>query len=256
VLAVCAALAIAGCGPGVERAARRAASAGACSETRYASEQPPSAMLVLLDRSSSMSDADKWSVVSQAIVDAFDQDVFDALHLGLYSAPSGDVAGPSCIFGLPVPCQAPSLPQVALAEAGANKSTANLGVRSDVAEWLTLNGPDLGTGDGMPLYAAINAAIASLQAAPVAGHRILFVLTDGSINCGQLGSRPGFGDCNGCDHEWEDPLNLVTRLTSANQDPSAPVETFFVGLPGADSFDASACNAPPYHMRLALSAMA
>ena len=39
-------------------------------------------------------------------------------------------------------------------------------------------------------------------------------------------------------------------------DPAAPVQTFVIGVPGADTYDSSGCNAPPYHMRLALSAFA
>jgi hypothetical protein len=42
---------------------------------------------------------------------------------------------------------------------------------------------------------------------------------------------------------------------AANHDLQHPVETFIVGLPGADTTGAD-CNSPPYHMRLALSAMA
>jgi len=45
-------------------------------------------------------------------------------------------------------------------------------------------------------------------------------------------------------------------VADARDDVDAPVETFVIGVPGADTFDSSACEYPPYHMRAALSAIA
>jgi hypothetical protein len=227
-----------------------------CAEATYAAEQSPAAMIVVLDRSSSMAQQNKWVFAAQAIVQALDQDVFDSMSLALYAAPSGSVTGPACIFNLPVACQAPPFPQIDLVLAGQAKSSDPSGVRRDIKDWLTANAPDTGLGDASPLYSALQAAIGTLQAWPDDGTRILFVVTDGSISCNEFSSRPGFGDCNGCVRDWEDPNNLVALLAEANDHPSAPIETFVVGVPGADTYDPTACEYPPYRMRLALSAIA
>jgi hypothetical protein len=232
-----------------------------CATAKYSAQPAPAAMLVLLDRSSSMAEGSKWSSATQAIVQALDGDTFDSMSVGLLSAPSGSEMGPSCIFGTQVACQAPGAPQVGLALAGSAKSSQP-GVRQMIKDWLNANSPDTGLGDATPLYAGMQSAIAALKAwQPPAGQaagarRILMVVTDGSIDCTQFSSRSGYADCNGCDHEWENPSNLVTLVGQANQDPAAPVDTFVVGVPGADTFDSSACMYPPYHMRLALSAIA
>jgi len=243
-------------GPGVFDSGPRIDSAfDSCAEATYAGEQEPAAMLVVLDKSSSMAQGGKWTAAAQAIVQALDKDVFDSVHLGLYAAPSAALTGPECIFGLPVSCLAPPFPQIDLTLAGASKSTDPNGVRRGIKDWFSTNSPDTGLGDASPLYDALVNAIATIQSWPVAGERILFVVTDGSISCGQLSSRPGFGDCNECDHDWEHPGNIIGLLQSASVGPS-PVHTFIVGVPGADTNDATGCTYPPYSMRLALSAMA
>lgn len=227
-----------------------------CASADYQARQAPAAMMVVLDRSSSMADNGKWLTASHAIVEALDQDVFDSMWVGFYAAPSGSAAGPACIGGLPVACQAPAFPQIDLQPAGANKSTDPMGVRHDIKTWVANNQPDNGLGDASPLYAGIQAALLSLSEWKPDGKRILFVVTDGTLSCAQFSMRPGFGDCNGCDHDWEDPNNIADLLRKANQADKKPVESFVVGVPGADSYDPQGCGYPPYHMRLALSAIA
>jgi hypothetical protein len=228
-----------------------------CAEAVYDAEQAPAAMLVIIDRSTSMAENNKWTFAAQAIVAALDQDVFDAMHVGLYAAPSGNMTGPACMFNLPVACLAPPFPQIDLTHAGAAKSSDAAGVRRAIKDWLTFNAPDSSSfGGGTPLYGATEAALGALGAWPGDGARILLVVTDGSFSCNQFSARPGFADCNGCDRDWEDPRSVVDLVAAANQDADRPVQTFFVGVPGADTYDASGCYYPPYRMRLALSAMA
>jgi hypothetical protein len=232
---------------------------GGCGKATYVAQQSPAAMLVLLDRSASMADNNKYTFAAQAIVQAIDADVFDTMAVGLMAAPSGTVTGPACIFNLPVACQAPPFPQVDLATAGANKSSAPMGVRHDIKAWLANNSPDTGAGDATPMYSAIQGAFGALTAVPglpAGAKRILMVVTDGSWDCTQFSTRPGYPDCNGCDHEWEKPQNVISLVGTQEMDPMTPVETFVVGVPGADTFDASGCNNPPYHMRAGLSAIA
>jgi flagellar hook capping protein FlgD len=213
------------------------------------------AVLLLVDRSASMTSSLKWTFATSAIVQALDQDAFDALDLGLLSAPSGMVTGPACIFSFPVSCDAPSVPQEAIAAAGP-KSSIGAGKRRAIRDWLTANPPNGAADDGLPLYDALSASIDALQAWPGTGHRILIIVTDGGINCGQLSLRPGYSDCNGCDHEWEGPQNLITLVAQAQADAMKPIDTFVIGLPGSGSYDPTGCGAPPYHMRRALSAIA
>jgi hypothetical protein len=229
---------------------------GGCATALYEAKQAPAAMLVLLDRSASMADQNKWTFAAQATVQAIDQDIFDTMYLGLMASPSGTRMGPQCIFGLDVACQSPPFPQIDLKLAGNLKSADAMGVRHDIKAWVTQNLPDNGQGDASPLYDATQAAIISLQGWAMNGKRILFIVTDGTLSCCQFSNRAGFPDCNGCTHDWEHPNNLVTLLGNANKDPNKPVETFIVGVPGADTFDAQGCNYPPYHMRAALSAIA
>ncbi len=244
---------------------------GGCASASYTAMQSPAAMLVLLDRSSSMAMNNKYAIAAQDIVGAIDQNVFDSMSLGLLAAPSGTEAAPACLdpsgLGLvQVACIAPPFPQISLAPAGMNKSTAPTGVRHDIKAWLASNSPDTSQGDATPLYDAIQNALTSLQGWAVPGKRILFIVTDGTIDCTVYSNRTGFTDCNGC-NDWENPQNIITLLKTANQDPNAPVDTFIVGLPGADTTkqDCSGCGLggggtcldnPPYSMRLALSAMA
>jgi hypothetical protein len=231
-----------------------------CATASYSAQPLPAAMMVVLDRSSSMAQNGKWTSAAQAIVQALDADTFDSMYVGLYAAPTATVTGPACILNLPVACEAPPFPQVDLSFAGQQKSSAG-GVRKQIKDWLSANSPDNGVGDASPMYAGLQAAIGALKAwQPPPGmagaRRMLVVVTDGTLSCNQFSSRHGFADCNGCDHDWEDPNNLVQLVGQANNDPSTPIDTFILGVPGADTYDASGCNYPPYHMRLALSAIA
>lgn len=229
-----------------------------CAEATYEAEQKPAALMVVLDRSQSMGQGNKYAFAAQAIVQALDQDAFDAVAVGLYAAPSAEVAGPTCLFNLPVACQVPPFPVVDLAVAGADKSTAATGVRRSIKDWLNASSTVGQYGDASPLHGALEVAIGALQAWPEAGHRILMVVTDGSISCNELSSpaRPGYEDCNGCTRDWEDPTNLVQLLAAARAAASKPIESFVIGVPGADTYDPTGCDYPPYRMRAALSAIA
>jgi len=231
-----------------------------CVEATYDGEQAPAAFLVVLDRSSSMSQNNKWTYAAQAIVAALDQDVFDSMYVGLYAAPSGNTTGPGCIFGLDVPCFAPPFPQVDLQLAGAEKSTAATGVRRQIRDWLTANGP-FGMYDGTPMYDALFAVKETMRfwSPPSGGtnaKRAMMIVTDGTLSCTSLSSppRPAFADCNMCD-DWEHPQNLINMLQMNNTDPTAPIDSYVVGVPGANTIGID-CNWPPYSMRAALSAMA
>jgi hypothetical protein len=225
----------------------------ACASGQYEARQAPAAMLVLLQRSGSMSQNNKWVFAAQAIVQALDQPVFDTMSVGFMAAPSSLVNGPQCLpLPVKVACGVPAFPQVDLAVAGTNKSSDSSGVRRKIKDWLTNNAPDQSSGDGNPLYNALQSGIGALQGFNITGKRILFVVTDGGVSCTSLSNRTGYMDGNGCP-DWENPNNIMTLIHNANIDMNAPVDTFIVGVPGSDSYDASGVNFPPYHMRAALS---
>ncbi len=231
--------------------------AGSCVTASYVAEQAPLAMIVVLDKSASMADQNRWNFAAQAIVQALDQDVFDTTFVGLYAAPSGMVSAPACISWAlsEVGCAAPAFPQKALTLAGIDKSTAATGIRREIKDWLANEAPLANDPDGTPLYDAIYWSSADLQSWPQQGKRVLLVVTDGSISCTSLSTRNAFTDCNTCD-DWEHPQNIVTLVEQLEQDATAPVLTFIVGVPGSDTCAADGCYEPPYQMRAALSSMA
>jgi hypothetical protein len=235
----------------------------ACATGEYKAQQQPAAMLVLLQRSGSMSQNNKWTFAAQAIVAALDQPVFDTMTIGLMAAPNSEVGAPQCLINASlgsvttVACGVPAFPQVDLKPAGTLKSTDSTGVRHDIKSWLTTNAPDLSAGEGNPLYSAIQSGIGALQGWQGPGKRILFVVTDGAISCTSVSTRTSnaFNDGNGCP-DWENPNNIVSLVNQANTSSTTPVDTFIVGVPGADTYDSTGVNYPPYHMRAALSDIA
>lgn len=229
-----------------------------CASSAFEAKQAPAALLVVLDKSSSMAQNNKWAYAGQAVVKAIDQPAYDTMWLGLYAAPTGNVQGPSCIYNFQVPCQAPAFPQIPLQLAGDGPINDPNTARGAIYWFVSNVSPAGGVGDASPMYDALKFSISALQDWKETGKRILLLVTDGTLSCNQLSSppRPGFADCNGCDHDWEDPNNLVQLLDAAHKDPDKPIDSFVVGVPGSDTYDQTGCNYPPYHMRLALSAMA
>lgn len=230
----------------------------ACASGTYEAKQAPAAMLVLLQRSGSMATSNKYAFAAQAIVSALDQNSFDNMTLGLLAAPSAmPVKGPACVMNLPVGCGVSPFPNVDLINALQLKSIDSTGVRHSIKQYLNTNGPDMTAGDGNPLYDAINLGIGALKGWNGKGKRILFVVTDGGISCTSLSSRTAnaFSDANGC-NDWENPNAIMGLVQAANLDMNTPVDTFVVGVPGSDTYDATGASYPPYHMRAALSDIA
>lgn len=230
----------------------------ACATGTFEAKQAPAAMLVLLQRSGTMAQNNKYAFAAQAIVQALDQNVFDNMTLGLLAAPSAmTVPGPQC-FPLPVGCGVSPFPNVDLVNSLQLKSSDATGVRHSIKTYLNTNGPDMSAGDGNPLYDAINLGIGALKGWNGKGKRILFVVTDGGISCTSLSntrSKNAFMDGNGCP-DWENPNAIMGIVKTANADPSTPIDTFIVGVPGSDTYDPTGMAFPPYHMRAALSDIA
>ncbi len=233
-----------------------------CATGNFQAHQSPAALLIDLDRSGTMAANNKFAFAQQAIVAAIDQDPFDTMTLGLMAFPSGTTAAPQCLQMLgvtAVACGTSGLPQVALQPAGTNKSNAATGVRHDIYAWLVApaNTPvDDMTGDGNPTYDALRNGLNSLKLVSNV-KRILLYITDGGAGCTSVASpiRQSYQDANACP-DWEVPDTIVTLIKNAHDDTSAPVSTFVVGVPGADTNGSNPMTQPPYHVRNALSAYA
>jgi hypothetical protein len=225
-----------------------------CGSATYQAKALPAAMMFVLDKSGTMAAGGKYASAQAAIAQAIDLDTFDTMHIGLLGYPTSNVAGPACLLGLPVLCGVSGLPQVPLALAGKDKSSASSGVRHSIYQWLVANAPQPGNGDANPTFDALTTGINALKAWPIAGKRILFYITDGGASCASLSSRPGYTDGNGC-NDWEHPDTIVTLVKQAHDDAAKSINTIIVGVPGADSHGEDA-NVPPYSVRLALSAYA
>jgi hypothetical protein len=230
-----------------------------CASVSEVAKQAPAALLIVLDRSSSMTTNGKWLAAQQAIVKAINMDPFDNLSLGLLAYPAFSVPAPSCLLFVPqVSCGVSGLPQVALADSGALKSQASSGPRREISTWLSSNGPDTTMTDASPGYDALAAAIKALQSHPVDGKRLLLFITDGGFSCTSMSSPPRPGYSDGLCPDWEHPDTVIQLLSQARSDAAKPVSTFIVGVPGSDSTGAmqGQYSTAPYHMRLALSAYA
>lgn len=238
---------------------------GSCTTFSAAAQQDPAAMLILLQASSSMAIGNKWPAAQQAVAQAIDEDVFDTMKLGMMTWPtSSPITGPACIFNLPVYCGAPGLPQQPITLAGTAKSSDPMGVRHDIYQYLTSHSPispSVDPGNSTPLYDAMNNAYTALK--PVTGvkKRILAVITDGGGSCTSVSSpqRPYYNDKNQppCP-DWEQPDTVNAMIKKWQTDPTTPIDTFIVGVPGSASHGETVqgYDTAPYSMLLALSTYA
>ncbi|MGZ3417746.1 MAG: hypothetical protein ACXVEE_07760, partial [Polyangiales bacterium] len=220
----------------------------------FVAEQAPASLMFVLDGSESMNDSGKWSSAALAIVTAVDQDSFDSMSLGLLVSPNGMVSGPMCVFGIPVACGSPALPQIAIKPAGKEKSSGASGVRKQMYDWLASNSPKAGY-DGTPLYEALKTSYNYLRLSAAKSKLLAVVITDGTASCASLSTRGGYKDINGC-NDWEYPTALGKLIKDAHDDATAPIYTFVVGVPGADTTGKDPNKEPPYSARKALSSYA
>ncbi len=241
-----------------------------CATFSAEAQQAPAAILFVLDKSASMTTQQKWSTAQLAVVSAIDADAFDSLSLGLVTFPSSFTATPQCLcdaccggdvglcnlFIPQVSCGVSGLPQVAITPAGTLKSNQG-GVRQDIYNYLASNSPLTNSDDGSPIYDALVSGYNALQAIPIE-QRILVLVTDGGFSCTSVSSpqRPGYSD--GACLDWEYPDSVNALIANKYADPSDPVFTFVLGLPGSNSngeMQGSFATAP-YSMRRALSSYA
>lgn len=243
----------------------------ACATFSAGAKQAPAVMLTVLDASASMTTQQKWGTSALAIRNAIDKDIFDTMSLGLMIFPAMFVDPPACLcdgldiqtckafLGAPgVSCGLSFLPQVPIAPAGTDKTNASTGVRRDIYNWLANHSPMSNKDDGAPIYDALKIGYDTLRAENIE-RRILVLITDGGFSCTSLSnpSRAGYMDLNGC-ADWEYPASVNALISGAQKDPSKPINTFIIGVPGSNSTGQKdgAFDTPPYNMLLALSTYA
>jgi hypothetical protein len=247
---------------------------GECAKFNAEAKQAPAAMLIVLDRSASMSQLGKFGAAQLAIIQAIDKDVFDTMALGLSTFPAGFVGAPDCLcpglgptcFGLlpfGVACGAPTLPQVAVTVGGPEKSNAPMGVRHEIYKYLTTptNGPETNDpSDASPIYDSLVGAYNALKASPYpADKRMVVLITDGGGSCTSLTSRTSTAYYDGACYDWENPDGMNQLIAGARNDAAKPINTFIVGVPGSNTHAGEMQGpyaVPPYSMRLALSTYA
>lgn len=250
----------------------------ACAQFTKEAEKAAAAILIVLDRSSSMSTNNKWLAAQTAIQQAMDSDAFDELTLGLLAYPAvAPVPSPQCLALLAptVSCGIPPFANVPLKDTGLDKSTVMNGVRREIRDWLLSNSFDTTGTDASPGYEAMERGIAELQNLGLDGKRLMLFITDGGFSCTSLKNggtcwgqpigteavtpdpnRPGY--CDGACWDWEYPDTTLQLLSDAYNHAVAPVSSFIIGVPGSNSngeLQGSYATAP-YSMRLALSAYA
>lgn len=245
---------------------------GACTTFTAQAQQAPAALLIVLQRSSSMINSGKWPAAQSAIVQAIDEDVFDTMSLGFAGFPSGYTGAPDCLCPglgstcsglLPngVACGFPMTPQISIVPAGTQKSTASSGVRRSIAGWLNdaKNGPEQGDpSNATPMYDTLVGGYEALAAVPNVDKRILILVSDGGGSCTSLSNRTSSAISDGMCPDWESPLVMRDLIAKAETDPSTPIETLIVGVPGSNSHGETVglYTTAPYSMLLALSTYA
>ncbi len=261
-----------GNGSSSSNAASSSSGEPACATFSAKATQAPAAMMVVLDGSASMNNSSKWSAAQLAVISAIDKDVFDTMSMGLMVFPRSYVNPPACIcatLGVDqatcnqllapgVSCGVSVLPQVPISEAGTNKSNAATGVRRQIYDWLSSNNPLSNGDDGSPIYQALKNSYDVLKLQNIE-RRISVLITDGGFSCTSVASpaRAGYADGYGC-LDWEYPASVNALISGAHNDPSKPINTFIVGVPGSNSVGQKdgTFDTPPYNMLLALSTYA
>jgi hypothetical protein len=227
-------------------------------------------MLFVLDRSASMSLLNKWGTAQLALIQAIDNDIFDTMSLGLSVFPSGYEGAPDCLcpglgptcaglLPMGVACGAPTLPQIPVQPAGTSKSSATSGVRHDIYGFLTGHSPETADpSDASPIYDSLSGAYAAIRTVANVDKRIVALITDGGGSCTSLSNRSGSAISDGMCPDWENPVTMRSLIDAAANDPSQPVNTFIVGVPGSNSHGGNqgAYATAPFSMLLALSTYA
>ena len=83
---------------------------------------------------------------------------------------------------------------------------------------------------------------------------MVILITDGGGSCTSLTDRTSTAFYDGACYDWEDPQGMNQLIAGARMDPSKPINTFVVGVPGSNSHGQmqGPYATAPYSMLLAL----
>lgn len=208
-----------------------------CGATTYASQVPPSILLVL-DRSGSMSGddttPDKWGPTVQAVASMTSAAPQD-MEMGLLPFPAGDFDS----SGLAFCTLSPNDPAcAALFADGGCKDVSPTPVvaigalsqtKSAIDAWLSANGPDGGT----PTLWALKTAYDILRNYPAPGERYVLLLTDGEPNQHTPAMTVGPFTIPESNIECKALADIEAEALAAAGGAPA-VKTFVIGSPGSE----------------------
>lgn len=211
-----------------------------CGKSTFGNEVP-GALLLLLDKSGSMSDPPdgnngptKWDATVSAVKKMLDV-AKPTLEVGLLPFPAGkfnSLVMQQCLFPIPGLPQPPNCNQI-LADGGCKDVDTQPIVPvsplqqkgAAIASWLNQNDPDGGT----PTLHALRNAYAIMKAHPTPGQRFVLLVTDGVPNTAQ----PAVFPLPALQTECGNLADIENEAAvAANGSPS--VHTFVIGSPGSE----------------------
>ena len=209
-----------------------------CGATTYASQVPPS-VLILLDRSGSMSGDDntpnKWSPTVQAVANMMTVAPAD-MEMGLLPFPAGNFdssglalcalnpsgSGCAAMFAHGGCKDNDPVPVVAVGPLSQTQGPIN--------QWLNANGPDGGT----PTLWALKTAYDIMRAYNAQGERYVLLITDGEPNVHTAEMTIGPFTFPESNVECKTTTDIEAEALAAPSG-SPVVKTFVIGPPGAES---------------------
>lgn len=203
----------------------------ACASATYTGKKVPASLLVLLDRSASMSDAGKWTAAVAALRSALTKSD-DELPVGLLTYPEGKFSSAgliSCTLN-PAGAGCPAL----LADSGCKDIATTPEVLVDLlkvtrAKIDTSLGATKPTGDNTPTRWALKNAWAYMQKLAAKSDRYVVLVTDGEPTT----YSPKTAFTPEMALECKDQKTIETETLAAFSGTPA-VKTFVIGAPGSE----------------------
>ena len=207
----------------------------ACASATYTGKKVPASLLILLDRSASMSKDSKWSAAVSALKSALLKSDND-LPVGLLYYPEGKFDGTGLINCTFNPA-APGCPAL-LADSGCKdiKTTPDVLVdllkvtRAKIEASLSATGPE---GDNTPTRWALKNAWAYMQKVAAKSDRYVVLVTDGEPTTYQPKTSVGGLTIPESGIECKDQKTIESETLAASTGTPA-VKTFVIGAPGSE----------------------
>lgn len=210
----------------------------ACGSTTTAN-QVPGSLLIVLDRSGSMSGGDgqpdKWGPTKNALKSMM-AGADDNLSVGLSPFPKGDFDDGALVAACGLGFSSPQC-QALMADGGCQDVYTTPAVpvgplsttEAQIAGWLDANGPSGNT----PTFRALEAAYAHLGSLTGEGERFVLLVTDGEPTTYQPATGSGMFGIPESNIECKELSDIeAAALAAASGTPS--IKTFVIGSPGSE----------------------